>query len=155
MQKVKSPFEIVVTTNSGFPLDLNLYQGVKGMSAGARIIQEGGLLILACECREGVPAGSPLDNLLRSASSPEEILTMLSTPGFVRPEQWQAQIQALIQRRAEVLVYSSLPDDVIRSCHLTPCRDIGAAVARLLAKHGPDARVAVLPQGPLTIPYLA
>ncbi len=155
MQKVKSPFDIVVTTNSGFPLDLNLYQGVKGMSAAARIVQEGGTIILACECREGVPAGSPLDKLLRSASSPEEILTRLATPGFVRPEQWQAQIQALIQRRANVLVYSSLPDDVIRACHLTPCRDITAAVRERLDRPGPQARVAVLPQGPLTIPYLA
>ncbi|MCL4180681.1 MAG: nickel-dependent lactate racemase [Verrucomicrobia bacterium] len=155
MQRVKAPFDVVVTTNSGYPLDLNLYQGVKGMSAGARILRDRGTLILACECREGVPAGSHLDRLLRDASSPEEILTLLDTPGFVRPEQWQAQIQALIQRRAEVLVYSSLTDDVIRACHLTPCRDIAAAVNERLAKHGPDARVAALPQGPLTIPYLA
>jgi nickel-dependent lactate racemase len=155
MQRVKSPFEIVVTTNSGYPLDQNLYQGVKGMSAGARIIQPGGTLILACECREGVPAKSPLDQLLRSAASSEEILALLATPGFVRPEQWQAQIQALIQRRASVLIYSSLPDETIRAAHLTPCRDISAAVNERLAQLGPDARVAVLPQGPLTIPYLA
>ena len=154
MQKVKSPFEIVVTTNSGYPLDLSLYQGVKGMSAAARIIQERGTIILACECREGVPADSPLDKLLRSASSPEEILAMLATPGFVRPEQWQAQIQALIQRKATVLVYSSLPAQVIQACHLTPCGDIGAAVKERLQQLGPQARVAVLPQGPLTIPYL-
>jgi hypothetical protein len=98
-----------------------------------------------------VPSNSPLDKLLRSASSPEEILAMLATPGFVRPEQWQAQIQALVQRKAKVLVYSSLPDDVIRACHLEPCHDIAAAVASA----GPRASVAVLPQGPLTIPYLA
>jgi lactate racemase len=42
MQRVKAPFDIVVTTNSGYPLDLNLYQGVKGMSAGARILAKGG-----------------------------------------------------------------------------------------------------------------
>src|SRR5207248_439189 len=155
MQKVKSPFEIVVTTNSGYPLDLNLYQGVKGMSAAARIVQEGGTIILACECREGVPSGSPLDRLLRSAKSSEEILAMLATPGFVRPEQWQAQIQALIQRRAKVLVYSSLSDELIGAAHLTPCHDISAAVRQALASYGSDARVAVLPQGPLTIPYLA
>jgi lactate racemase len=155
MQRVKAPFEIVVTTNSGYPLDQNLYQGVKGMSAGARIIQEGGTLILACECREGVPAQSPLDKLLRSAASPEEILTLLATPGFVRPEQWQAQIQALIQRKARVLIHSALPDEIVRAAHLTPCSDIGAAVRERLAQLGPDARVAVLPQGPLTIPYLA
>lgn len=155
MQKVKSPFEVVVTTNSGYPLDLNLYQGVKGTSAAARIVQECGTIILACECCEGIPAGSPLDKLLLSASSPEEILSMLATPGFERPEQWQAQIQALIQRKAKVLVYSSLPDDIIRSAHLEPCGDISDAVANSLNQYGPDAQVAVLPQGPLTIPYLA
>jgi len=155
MQKVDEPFDIVVTTNSGYPLDLNLYQGVKGMSAGARIINPGGTLILACECREGVPAMSPLDRLLRSASSPEEILARLATPGFVRPEQWQAQIQALVQRKARVMVYSSLPETVLRACHLEPCPDIAAEVRRGLDKLGPAARVAVLPQGPLTIPWLA
>lgn len=155
MQKVKAPFEVVVTTNSGYPLDMNLYQGVKGMSAAARIVAERGTIILACECREGVPAGSPLDKLLRESSSPEEMLTRLTTAGHVRPEQWQAQIQAIIQRRAKVLVYSSLPDDVLRAAHLNPCKDIAATVQAELKKHGPGARVAVLPQGPLTIPYLA
>jgi nickel-dependent lactate racemase len=155
MQKVKTPFDIVVTTNSGYPLDLNLYQGVKGMSAAARIVQDGGTIILACECREGVPAESPLDKLLRSASSPEEILAMLATPGFVRPEQWQAQIQSIIQRKARVLVYSMLPDEIIRGAHLTPCHDIAAAVREDIVKIGSNARVAALPQGPLTIPYLS
>jgi lactate racemase len=155
MQKVDAPFDVVVTTNSGYPLDLNLYQGVKGMSAGARVIKPGGTLILACECREGVPGNSPLDHLLRSASGPEEILAMLATPDFVRPEQWQAQIQALVQRKANVLLYSSLKDEVVRACHLTPCHDISAEVQKRLDTLGPEARVAVLPQGPLTIPYLA
>ena len=154
MQAVPEPFDIVVTTNSGYPLDLNLYQGVKGMSAAARIVKPGGTIILAAECREGVPAGSPMDQFLRSASSMEEVLARLATPGFVRPEQWQAQIQALIQRQAEVLVCSSLSDEVIRAMHLVPCRDIGAAVSERLRKLGPRARVAVLPQGPLTIPYV-
>ncbi len=154
MQRVKEPFDIVVTTNSGYPLDMNLYQGVKGMSAGARVVKEGGLIILACECSEGVPANSPLDKLLRSSGSSEEILALLATPGFVRPEQWQAQIQALIQRKAEVLVYSQLPDDILSVCHLNPCKDIAAEVASRLEKLGPEAKVAVLPQGPLTIPYL-
>jgi nickel-dependent lactate racemase len=155
MQRVKQPFDVVVTTNSGYPLDLNLYQGVKGMSAAARIVEEGGTIILACECREGVPAGSPLDKLLRDANSSEEVLAMLTTADHVRPEQWQAQIQALIQRRAEVLVYSSLSEDVLRKAHLKPCRDIAAMVREKLAQAGPGARVAVLPQGPLTIPYLS
>ena len=111
-------------------------------------------MILACECREGVPANSPLDRLLRGAGGPEEILAMLATPGFVRPEQWQAQIQALVQRKARVLLHSTLPDEVVKACHLIPCPDIGAEVRACLARGGPGARVAALPQGPLTIPYL-
>ena len=113
------------------------------------------MLILACECREGVPAKSPMDQLLRSADSPEEILTMLATPGFVRPEQWQAQIQSLVQRRAQVLVHSSLEEAALREAHLEPCADISKTVNQRLAGLESDARVAVLPQGPLTIPYLA
>ncbi len=154
MQKFEAPFDVVVTTNSGYPLDLNLYQAVKGMSAGARVIKRGGTLIIACECCEGVPAGSSFDELLRSASGPAEILSLLASPGFQRPEQWQAQIQAIIQRNANVLLYSSLSDDVVRRAHLTPCHDIGNTVETLIRQDRNGARIAVLPQGPLTIPYL-
>src|ERR1039458_7718729 len=154
MQKFAAPFDSGAATNSGYPLDQNLYQAVKGMSAGARVLKPGGTLILACECHNGVPANGSFDQILRSAASPEELLTLMAAPGYRRPEQWQAQLQALIQRHARVLLYSSLPDDLVRAAHLTPCHDIGAAVRELVAGHPNGARLAVLPQGPLTIPYL-
>jgi nickel-dependent lactate racemase len=154
MQKVDRPFEVVVTTNSGYPLDMNLYQGVKGMSAAARIVAPGGTIILAAECSEGVPAASPFDKLLREGGSPEGILTLLASPGFVRPEQWQAHIQSLIQGKAKVLLHTKMSHEAVHAAHLRPCPDIAAAVTAELARFGPEARVAVLPQGPLTIPYL-
>ena len=154
MQPVETPFEVVVTTNSGYPLDQNLYQGVKGMSAAARIVRPGGTIILAAECAEGIPAGSPYDELLRESDSIEAVLARLATPGFSRPEQWQAQLQGVVQNKARVLVHSSLPDEVLRRAHLEPCRDIAATVMSELGRRGPGARVAVLPLGPLTIPYL-
>ena len=150
MQQVDEPFDVVITTNSGYPLDRNLYQGVKGMSAAARIVKNGGVIILACECLDGVPADSPFDQLLREADSPEEILTLLANANTPRAEQWQAQIQALIQRKARILVHSDLPEETLRACHLQSCPDISQAVANEMN----SARVAVLPQGPLTIPYL-
>ena len=149
MQRVSAPFDVVVTTNSGWPLDMNLYQGVKGMAAAARIVRDGGAIILAAECSEGTPEGSPHDRLLRSVATGEELLARLAQPGFVRAELWQSQIQALIQRRAEIHVHSALPDETIRAAHLLPCRDIAATIARMN-----PARIAVLPQGPLTIPWL-
>jgi nickel-dependent lactate racemase len=154
MQPVKAPFDVVVTTNSGYPLDQNLYQGVKGMSAAARIVKPGGTIILAAECSDGIPSGSPYDLLLREESSIEGVLARLATPGFSRPEQWQAQLQGVVQSKARVLVHSGLPDEILRAAHLEPCPDIAAAVQSALYQHGPGARVAVLPLGPLTIPYL-
>ena len=151
MQPVAEPFDIVVTTNSGYPLDMNLYQAVKGMRAAELIVRDGGTVILAAECSEGVPLGSPHERLLRSVPNGEALLEKLAAPGFVWPEQWQGQIQALIQRRAEVHLHSALDDAEVRAAHLIPCRDIAATIR---AKARTGSRIAVLPQGPLTIPYL-
>lgn len=155
MCPVPRQFEVVVTTNSGYPLDLNLYQGVKGMAAGARILQPGGSLILACECSDGVPAGSAYERWLRGARTPADLLARVQAGGEVQPDQWQVQIQAQIQQRADVLLYSALPPDTVRACLLTPCADLAATVRERLRAAGRGARVAVLPNGPLTIPYLS
>ena len=155
MSPVDAPYDIVVTTNSGYPLDMNLYQGVKGMSAAAVIIKPGGMIILAAECREGMPLGSPCDKLLRSAASPAELLARIASPGFEWPEQWQAHIQALIQSRARVLLHSAMSEDLVRAALLEPCPDIAATVRAEAARIGPGVRIAALPWGPLTIPYIA
>ena len=154
MQRVEEAFDIVVTTNSGWPLDMNLYQAVKGMRAAELIVKDGGTVIIAAECAEGVPTGSPHDRLLRSVASGEELLEKVNAPGFTWPEQWQGQIQSLIQRRAEIQIFTAMDDATVRAAHLIPCRDIAATVKAKLAAN-PNARIAVLPQGPLTIPYLA
>ena len=56
MRQVPAPFDLVLTTNSGYPLDQNLYQAVKGMSAAAKIVKHGGTIICAAECRDGLPS---------------------------------------------------------------------------------------------------
>ncbi len=152
MQRVEKPFDIVITTNSGYPLDMNLYQAVKGMRAAELIVREGGMVIIAAECSEGVPFDSPHDHFLRSVPDGEALLARIEEPGFAWPEQWQGQIQALIQRRASIHLFSRLDDASVRAAHLIPCHDIAATVRDALVD---VARVAVLPQGPLTIPYLA
>jgi nickel-dependent lactate racemase len=79
---------------------------------------------------------------------------MVETPGFARHDQWEVQIQALIQRRARVYVYSDgLSDDQVREALLTPCSSIEATLAELLDRSGPEASVCVLPDGPQIIPY--
>jgi nickel-dependent lactate racemase len=56
MVPVAEPFDVVITTNSGYPLDQNLYQTVKGMSAANRIVRDGGAIIMAAACADGLPA---------------------------------------------------------------------------------------------------
>ncbi len=156
MQPVEREFDVVVTTNSGYPLDLNLYQSVKGMSAAARVVRPGGHIICAAECSDGIPQHGSYGRLLASASGPEALLEMIHRPGFQCPDQWQVQIQAQIQRKARVHLYSDgLSADQIRAAHLEPVEDIAALVDERLTEAGPEARVCVLPEGPQTIPYLA
>ncbi len=155
MRAVESPFDVVVTTNSGYPLDQNLYQSVKGMSAAACIVKPGGTIICAAECRDGVPAHGPYGELLRQRSSPAALLEMVEAPGFAEQDGWQVQVQALIQRKATVLMKSGgLSHEQLRAAQLEPVTDVGMAVRQALGAAGPDATLAVLPHGPQTIPYL-
>jgi lactate racemase len=155
MREVESPFDVVLTTNSGYPLDQNLYQAVKGMSAAAQVVKRGGTIVCAAECRDGLPAHGSYGDVLASRASPQALLEMITAPGYSQPDQWQVQIQAQVQTKARVLVKTSgLSEREIRSAHFEPIDDVGAAVARALAAAGPHATLCVLPQGPQTIPYL-
>ena len=150
---VSKPFDIVITTNSGYPLDQNLYQSIKGLSAAARVVRKGGAIILAAACEDGLPDHGRYASLLAEAGSPQKILEMLAQPGFSQPDQWQVQIQAQIQQKAEVFVYSDgLTDEQIRRALFQPCHNIAHTVGQLAERYG--SKVCVLPDGPLTIPFL-
>lgn len=155
MRPVDDLFDIVISTNSGYPLDQNLYQAVKGMSAAARIVKPGGAIIMLAECSDGLPAHGNYKELLQMRRTPHELLDMIEGPGFAMYDQWQAQSQALVQRKASVYLYSSLPSDIVEKAMLTPVDDVETVLATLLERYGPDARIAVLPEGPQTVPYVA
>lgn len=155
MVAVDSPYAIVITTNSGYPLDQNLYQSVKGMSAASQVVKEGGAIIIATACEDGLPEHGLYAQLLSQAGSPQGILDLISQPGFSAQDQWQVQIQAQIQKRADVYVYSDgLTDQQIERALFIPCRDIEFTLAQLSKRYGEGARICVLPEGPQLIPYL-
>ena len=148
-------FEVVVTTNAGFPLDRNLYQAVKGMSAAARIVAAGGTILCAAECRDGIPDDGAYAKALRAGASVAEVRAALDSAPSRRPDDWQVQIHCRILERARVGLRSELSGDAVRAAHLLPVGDLDAACAEALDAAGPEARLAVLPHGPVTIPYLA
>ena len=154
MVPVKSLFDIVVTTNSGYPLDLNLYQTVKGMSVAARIVKQGGSIIAAAECSDGMPDHGFFSSFLRDSESPEQLLETICKPGFSKLDQWQAQILALIQLKAEIYLYSeNLTDEQLTFARIKRCHNIHDLIEDIRKKHHKDASICIIPEGPQTIPY--
>jgi nickel-dependent lactate racemase len=153
MIKVDAPFDVVLTTNNGYPLDQNLYQAGKGMNAAWKIVRKGGAIVVAAACEDGIPDGSHYEKLVSGAGSLEGMWALLKQPGFSAPEQWGMQIQAMIQNDADVYIYSDgLTDEKIRKMLFLPCRDIEVTIGQLMKKHG--NRLCVLPEGPQVIAYL-
>jgi nickel-dependent lactate racemase len=155
MRAVDGSFDIVVTSNSGYPLDQNLYQAIKGVTAAAGIVRDGGTIICAAECRDGIPDHGNYARILASADSPAALLESIAASPVTIPDQWQVQMQARVQQRARVLIHADgLSDAQVRAAHLEPVADVSETIAGLIHEQ-PDARIAVLPQGPQTIAYVA
>ena len=147
-------YPIVLTTNGGYPLDQNLYQAVKGMSAAAQIVDEGGFVLAASRCNDGFPAHGNFRKLLFDHDSPRALLDRILAPGFSMYDQWEAQILAMILLKARVGLYSDILPEEVERAHLAPVPDIGGRISAELERIGQDAPIAVLPEGPMTIPYL-
>jgi len=154
MVPVAAPYDVVIVTNGGYPLDQNLYQMVKGMSAAKEIVRKDGAIFAIAACEDGIPDHGRYAALLAAGGSPQGVLDMLAQPDFASPDQWQVQIQAIIQLHADVYVYSDgLTDAQITAALFTPCHDIGATVRALAERYG--SRICVLPEGPYTVAYLS
>jgi lactate racemase len=149
VRRVSEPFDIVVSTNGGHPLDRNLYQAVKGMAAAERIVRQGGVILMAAACVDGVPAGGAFARLLEGATTPEDLLRAAGGPEL---DLWQAQVLGRVLTRAEVHLYSEgLTERMVRAAQLLPVGDLDADLAQVINRLGGSPRLAVLPEGPLTV----
>ena len=136
-------------------MDQNLYQSVKGMSAAAQIVEDGGLIIAVCECADGFPMHGNFAKLLFEHNSPQAILDTVLKPGFAMFDQWEAQLLAMIQVRAKVALFSALPAGEVRRAHMDYVKNLNEYLASVMRRLGANTPVAVLPEGPLTIPEIA
>lgn len=146
VQEVPGRFEVVLSTNGGYPLDRNLYQTVKGMAAAERVAIDGGAILLAAECRDGIPGEGAFGTLSRR---PLDELDDVQAPSTL--DRWQTQILARIVRWFRVGLFSDGLSDVdIARAHMTPIHDVQSALDDELRRR-PRARLCVLPHGPLTV----
>lgn len=146
--------DIVITTGAGHPLDLTLYQAVKGMTAALPVLRPGGLLIIAAECAEGL--GSPeFTQMATSFGSAEEFVSHIAK-NPVEIDQWQLEECAKAARHAEVVLVSP----TIAQAHgerlfIRTAERVEDALNDGFTRMGQGASVAVIPTGPYTLVELA
>ncbi|MEH7250101.1 nickel-dependent lactate racemase [Neobacillus niacini] len=154
MIKCENRFDVVITSNSGYPLDQNLYQAVKGMSAAHKIVKKGGTIIVASECSDGLPSHGNYSKIFEFADTPQALLDLINDPNFKMFDQWQVQKQAVTQVWSDIYVYSMLADEQVTGAMLKPTHNIEQTLEELKQAYGENMSIAVLPLGPLTIPYV-
>jgi nickel-dependent lactate racemase len=151
VRELDAPLDFIVTTNAGAPLDCNLYQTVKGITGAATAVKRGGDILIASRCIEG--AGSPeYRKILEMVDSPRAFLNRVMQKEFFIPDQWCAQetYQVILDRTVHVYTEGFTPEQLERF-HFHPVADMARGIRALLAKHGPGARWAVVPDGPMVI----
>ena len=139
--------DIVISTNGGYPLDQNIYQSVKGMTAAEASVKEGGVIIMLSSCTDGHGGEAFYRQMsLDTAATEKEILSR--GRGETLPDQWMTQILIRIQNRASVILISDAPDQMIKDMHMTPAHSIGEALylaKKMLGKTDPT--ITAIPDG--------
>lgn len=145
----RTPAEIVIAGNGGYPLDQNVYQAVKGMTAAEACCLPGGTIIMVAGCCDGA-GGEHFYRALSEAERPQDLLRqILSVPQEeTPPDQWEVQILARILSRHRVILVTDLYDDArIRSMHLEPAPTLQEAIRMARERAGDAARLTVIPDG--------
>ena len=153
MQKTDKLYDIVITSNSGYPLDQNIYQAIKGVSAAAQITKPGGSIISVSECIDGFPYKSNYEKLLKTYNNPKIFLEYIKENDTKIPDQWQFQIQSQIQIKSKIYLYSKLGKKDVSDAHLLRAENIEDLIEDLSSKIT-NPSICVLPEGPQTIPLL-
>ncbi len=151
VRELDGPLDFIVTTNSGAPLDCNLYQSVKGMTGAATVVKPKGDILIATRCAEG--AGSPeYKEVLNKVDTPESFVCRIMAKEFFIPDQWCAQEMYQVLMEKDVWIYTGdFSSQELKQYHLRPVDSIEGCIRTLFQKHGKEARWAVVPDGPMVI----
>ena len=144
------PVDIVITTSAGLPLDLTFYQAVKGLTSVLPIVKEGGTILIAARCEEGV-GGAEFSQLLAQTETVEGFLERLRDPEFFVIDQWQLQELCKVLLKADVALYSEGVSEHAGSLLVDLIPSVEEGLARALARYGEDATIAAVPSGPYVL----
>jgi len=164
--EIDEPADLVLTSGGGYPLDKTLYQVVKGMVGATPVVREGGTILIAAECSEGIGSPEYEELMLEYAGRPDEFLENIKASAEVRKDQWELEMQCKVLTRVGieglVLVTKGIAQDTLPKMSLTSgyglTRSSDAqqmvqdAFGALLARVPSDSpRVVAIPEGPYVL----
>ena len=141
--------DIVITSNGGYPLDQNIYQAVKGMTAAEACVKEGGVIIMVAACNDG-HGGEAFYRWFADAESPTEVACRIARIGQqdTIADQWEAQILARVLLKCEVIIVTDRCDPkLITDMHMKQADSLEQALGMAREKMGPAAGITVIPDG--------
>ena len=141
--------DIVISTNGGYPLDQNVYQAVKGMTAAEATVKQGGVIIMIASSSDGIGG----EHFYHQLADEEDInktmdIFMNRKRNETVPDQWQTQIMLRVLMRAKVIYISQMADEMIEKLHMIPAHSIDEAIAKakkILGKN--DVTITAIPDG--------
>jgi len=154
--KIKEESDIVITSGGGFPLDATLYQAVKGVVSAITAVKEGGMIIIASQCREGI-GSSEFVKLITQEKDLNKFIQKIYNKNFFKIDQWELEELAKARRKAEIYLFSEF---ISKDKYDIPCStlkivdSIQEVIDIGLEKYGKDAKMTVIPEGPYVVPML-
>jgi nickel-dependent lactate racemase len=143
------PADIAISTNGGYPLDQNIYQAVKGMTAAEATVKKGGVIIMLAKSDDGHGAPEFYKTFAEEKDLDRMLDTFMKTPKEdTRIDQWQSQIFARVLKHARVVYVSDAPDKMVRDLHMSPAHSLEEAVKIAEEMLGnPQASIVAIPDG--------
>jgi nickel-dependent lactate racemase len=141
--------DVVITTNGGYPLDQNIYQAVKGMTAAEASITEKGVIIMASECSDG-HGGEAFYETFKNGESPKKIMEEIlkKNRDETIPDQWESQVLSRILMKHEVIMVTDAPKEMVEDMHMHYAGSIEEALTKaeyLVSKN--NYSITVIPDG--------
>ena len=145
----KRAADIAIATNGGYPLDQNMYQSVKGMTAAEAAAKDDGIIIMVSNCGDG-HGGEGFYEALKNCSGPADLMgEILKVPqDKTKPDQWEYQIQCRILMRHKVIyVMCEQYRTMAQEMGFQVAADVNEALEMALQEKGRNAHIAVIPDG--------
>jgi len=141
--------DVAITTNGGAPLDQNIYQCVKSMTAAEASVRDGGVIIMCVECADGT-GGDDFYRTLRDCESTDSLYAeIMATPQQETiPDQWESQILArVLKNHPVIMVTREGLKDIVTDMKMTYAATLEEALGMAEAIVGPDYSLNVIPNG--------